>query len=167
MISKKSMDLVEDLTFLPSPEQRKVKAAFWTTYSENPTVDVEYVTVEEAKAITGDWRVTRWWAMSGFREWFLNKEEFRQRLEYLANLALDAAEDILMDRNAHPSARTNMAKLVIEAANRMPNRWAKEKYMDEKIHQMDRAQLEEYIRKAMKQLPVTGGSTPDGREEDS
>lgn len=149
---------VDDITFLPSPEQRKAKAAFWAAYTDNPVLDLETISSEEARRYAADTRVYKWWPIPGFRDWFLNKDEFRQRLEYLANIALDAAEEILLNPTAHPSARTNMAKLVIEAAGRMPNKFAKEpKFADEIISRMTRRELEEYIRRGQKLL---GTATP-------
>lgn len=157
------LEIVEDITFLPSPEQRKAKAAFWASYSENPLVGLDVLTVSDAVTLSRDRRVRSWWSLPSFREWFLNQDEFRQRLEYLANLALDTAESILLDTKAHPSARANMVKLVIEAAGRMPNKFAKEKYIDERIGSMDRKQLEEYIRRASRYIP----STPQQEEASS
>lgn len=157
--SEKIAQIAEDITFLPSPEQRKTKASFWALYQENPLVEVASVSIQLATQLTGDSRIQRWWGIPGFREWFTNKEEFRQRLEYLANLALDTAEQVLADPKANASARVNMAKLIIEAAGRMPNKWAKEQYLDERIGQMGKKELEAYIRRATQALAPASEST--------
>lgn len=140
-------ELVGDLTFLPSPEQRKAKSAYWTVRADSP-LQADRITLQEAQSATGEGRLRKWWTLPGFPEWFANREEFRQRVEYLANLALDTAEEILLDRNVNANARVQMAKLVIEAANRMPQKYQKELYVDEKVAQMGKKELEEYIRKA-------------------
>lgn len=153
LVTQKGMEvIVGELTFCPSPEHRKVKSAFWAIADETQLVDhSQGIELATALRFTADNRLSRWWPLPGFREWFSNKDEYRQRLEYLANLALDTAEEILIDKKAHPSARANMVKLVIEAANKMPPRQiAKELYIDEKIHRMDRTQLEEFVRKNIK-----------------
>lgn len=147
-------ELVGDLTFLPSPEQRKTKSAYWTLRADSP-LNSDQITLPEAQQVTGEGRLRKWWSLPGFPEWFANREEFRQRVEYLANLALDTAEEILLDRNINANARVQMAKLVIEAANRMPQKYQKELYVDEKVSQMGKKELEEYIRRASLLLTPT------------
>lgn len=146
-------ELLQDLTFLPGPEQRKVKSAFWTIQADSPMVPGS-VSLDSALIITSDNRLRKWWTIPGFSDWFANKEEFRQRIEYLAHLALDTAEDILLDPKANANARVSMAKLVIEAANRMPQKYSKEIYLDEKIGTMGKRELEEYIKRATAFLPA-------------
>ena len=150
-------DGIAELTFLPSPEHRRIKSAFWASIAENPILDPasDGVSLAAAQRITGDARLPRWWQLPGFKEWFANKDEFRQRVEYLANLALDVAEEVLLDRDAHPSARVNMTKLVIEVANKIPSRASQKdenKFLDARIAQMGREELEEFIRKQTKML---------------
>ena len=143
---------LSELTFLPSPEHRKIKSAFWAVADETQLVDPsQEVELSTALRFTADNRLQRWWALPGFREWFANREEFRQRVEYLANLALDTAEEILLDKKANAAARANMVKLMVEVANKMPPRQiSKELYIDEKIQKMDRVQLEEYVKRNVK-----------------
>lgn len=146
-------ELVQDLTFLPSPEQRKAKSAYWTIRAES-AIRPDQVTLSDALHMTSDTRLKKWWNLPGFGDWFANREEFRQRIEYLAHLALDTAEEILVDRKANANARVSMAKLVIEAANRMPQKYSKEVYLDEKVSQMGKKELEEYIRRATQLIPA-------------
>lgn len=162
--AEKLVGIIQDITFLPNPEHRKAKAAFWALYSEAPLADTDRISCALAVQMSGDPRVTRWWSLPGFQEWFANKDEFRQRMEYLANLALDTAEEMLLDKKVHPSARANMVKLVIEAANRMPNRFAKEQYTDERIGSMGRKELEAYVRRAIPGLALTEAVKPEGEE---
>ena len=112
-------DVVEDIIFQPTADQRKVKAALWAVVADNPIHSPDSITAEDIIKVTGDTRVRRWMKESPlFREWLLNKDEFRQRLEYHAHLALDRLEKILSDDNAHASAQVQAAKLIIEAANK-------------------------------------------------
>lgn len=145
-----------ELTYLPTPEQRKSKSAFWVRFNENPICEPAEISLSIALRFAGDSRLSRWWSQEGFKEWFRNQEEFRQRLEYLVNLSLDSLENVLIDPKAQSSAKVNAAKLLMEVARKMPPRGAVEKYLDEKIAEMDRKQLEEYIAKKTKVLrPVT------------
>lgn len=138
--------VVDDLIFLPSPDQRQAKAAFWAKYSQAPQVEVSKITVGHIQKIIPETRLPRWWGMYGFKEWFLNEDEFRQRSEYLAHLAQDTLEQIMLDPDANHNAKVNAAKLAIEVANKMPQRWQKVAYLDDSIQKMDQAQLEQYIR---------------------
>lgn len=155
---------VNEITYLPGPEQRKAKSAFWTKFNDNPICDPEDVSLAVAIRFSGDGRLSRWWSTPGFRDWFQNKDEFRQRIEYLVNLSLDSIEDILLDPKAQTSARVNAAKLLMEVARKTPSKAQAEKYLDEKVAQMDRKQLEEYIQiRAAKLEP----SMPTITESDS
>jgi hypothetical protein len=138
--------VMDDLLFCPSPDQRQVKAAFWAKYQQTPLISVDKVTASFVQKLIPDSRLPRWWSMYGFKEWFLNEDEFRQRLEYIAHLGLDALEAILTDPDANHNARVNAAKLAFEAASKMPQKWQKSLYLDDHIQKMDQAQLEQFIR---------------------
>ena len=148
---------IADITFLPNPEHRKVKAAFWASYADNPLADSGQITLALAQQITSENRLKRWWSIPGFSDWFSNKDEFRQRLEYLANLGLDTIEEILLDPEANANARMNAAKLMLEAASKMPNKWNQEKFLDEQIQKMGARELEAWLKKRL----------PSGKEADS
>lgn len=156
--SHKNADIIDlatqELTFLPNPEQRRTKAAFWAVMEENPLVDRENVNQELVIRITGDTRLKRWWGIPGFRQWFTNQEEFRQRMEYLSNLVLDTYEDILSDPKANPSAKVAAGKVILEVAKKMPSKQNEPVYADANINNMNRKQLEEFIRKNMQSLPI-------------
>jgi hypothetical protein len=161
--SGKTFDaIIEDITFLPSPEQRKNKAAFWASYADNPMASSDNVTLALALQTTKEPRLRRWWPVPGFSEWYSNKDEFRQRLEYLANLGLDTIEDILLDPEANANARMNAAKLMLEAASKMPNKWNQEKFLDEHIQKMGQQELESWIAKRLpKELDEAEDTEPN------
>lgn len=169
MSELKLAEVAEDLLYVPSAEERRVKAALWAVVAENPIHDPESMTVEDIVKVTGDNRVRRWWKQPQFRDWLLNKDEFKQRLEYQAHLALDTLERILSGTDPKmANAQVQAAKLIIEAANRMPQRWTKEIWGDERIQKMDKLQLKEFIKRNSYLLaepekkddePVGGGQT--------
>ena len=105
--------------------------------------------------------------MYGFKEWFLNEEEFAQKALALAHLALGSLEEVLTNPDANPSARVKAAKLAIEVANKMPQRWQKTVYLDDQIHKMDRAQLESFLRsKGMAQEKTLGSKEEENENPD-
>lgn len=136
-----------ELVFIPTPSQRQVKARLITKLTDNPLLDVSSLTLAEAQQLTNSAQLKDWWGRPGFKEWFLDQNEYRQRLEYLFSLALDAAEEILLSTDARSqSARVSMVKLLAELANKLP-REATVRYADEAIGKMDKAQIEAFLEK--------------------
>lgn len=139
-----------DLTFAPTPDMRRAKAAFWSRVADAPALDSGPVTLAAAQQIGADKRLAKWWTLPGFQEWFQNKEEFRERLEYLADIALDSLEQVLTDPDSNPSAKVASAKLVLEAASKMPKKDPETPAT--KLESMSRGELEDYVRKNLKFL---------------
>jgi hypothetical protein len=136
-----------ELIFIPTPSQRQVKARLITKMADNPLIDLSSITLAEAQQLTGSSQLKDWWGRPGFKEWFLDQNEYRQRLEYLFSLALDAAEEILLSTDVKvQGARVAMIKLLADLANKTPKE-AAAKYKDESIAKMDRAELEAFLEK--------------------
>lgn len=111
----------DEVLFTPSKTQRRAKACFWVAWQDNPSVDIELITAQEAVHLSNSPAVNSWWSSPGFKEWFLNRDEHRQRLEYLYDLALDAAEEILLSTDPKTqSARVNVIKAVAELGSKFP-----------------------------------------------
>lgn len=142
--------LVNDLTYMPSHEQRKLKSAFWIRFNENPVCEPQDITVAMIGRLVTDGRVPKWWAQPGFKEWFRNQEEFRERVESMAHLALDTLMSILITEDPKmSSARVNAAKLLLEIARKIPSKTQVEKTSDDRIGEMDKKQLDAYISRQM------------------
>lgn len=150
------VDIVtSELTYLPSVPQRKLKSAFWSRFNENPLCDPSQISLSIALRFVPDGRLEKWWQQVGFREWFCNHNEFRDRLEYLSHKILDSLEYVLDDPKAQASAKVNAAKLILEASRKMPSRTQKETMIDERVAQMDKKQLQEFIERQV-QLRLPG-----------
>lgn len=155
-MSKTLEIIANDITYIPNDQQRKLKSAFWTRFNENPICEPQDVTVAIIQRVAQDGRLEKWWSQAGFKEWFRNQEEFRERVESMAHLALDTLMVILVtDDPKMSSARVNAAKLLLEMARKLPSRTeSKEKYADEKISGMSKKQLDAYIARHMQLLPA-------------
>lgn len=139
--------LAEQVLFTPSLRQKTVKARFWVRYVPSPfSPSLGELTISEVMQITKTASIKEWWSEPGFKEWFLNKDEGRERLEYLFMLALDTAEEILLSPETQASARVNMIKIIGELASKFPSRTT-EKFSDEDINKMDEKQLRNYLEK--------------------
>ena len=159
--------LLSQVVFSPTPEQRKVKASFWAVFGSEGLGDEE-VSLSAILAVTNDTRMREWWYLDGFQNWFLNKEEHRQRVEYLSFLALDAIENVFL-QGTSDTAKIAAAKLLFEAASKMPRKGTAQ-YADDAINKMTEAQLKEYLKRTAPQLIQSlGGSDeqPPKEEDDS
>jgi hypothetical protein len=146
--------LLEESTYAPSEAQRLCKIRFLSRLKDNPLLDPSSLTLEDAVQLSGSTTLKNWWGKPGFKAWFLNLDEYRERVELAFATALDAIQDILM--NTEPkaqSARVNLIKTIIELAGRMPNK-NKEKYADDEISKMTPQQLQEYIHRNRKVIEV-------------
>jgi hypothetical protein len=157
--------VLEEVTFIPTPQMRRTKANYWATLAENPVYDRETTTLASALEVTRDTRLSKWWSVPGFTPWFTNREEFRQRLEYLANLALDTIEEVLLDSDANANARMRAVQLALEAAAKMPGKSDNQKMLDDRVQKMGRAELEAFIRQHANLVGATPNSPLDTESE--
>jgi len=136
-----------EIVFLPSPDQRKAKAAFYVKAANAP-VEPSQITLAQAIQFTNDSRLEFWWRSTGFRDWFTNSDELDQRLDYLIQLGLDAVEELFLDPNPKvSSAKVNGLKLLMEARGKLAARTTQIKFADEHISRMSPAELKSYIEK--------------------
>lgn len=140
-------ELAEAVIYTPNPSAKKLKAKFWSRYNPGLMDRTDSLPMAEVLEVTKDPRVKSLWTQPGFKDWFLNKDENRERLEYLFTLALDAAEDILVNPEIQPGARVNMIKVLGELANKFPSRYQQEKFTDDEINKMSELQLKAWLEK--------------------
>lgn len=143
---------IEEVLFQPSAAQRAAKCKFWVRYDEMPLADISNVNVTMAMELSGNRTLATWWKKPGFQDWFLDKKEWAARIEYLALLSLEVAEDILNDDHAPAAAKVNLIKAINELANKMPAKSKEIKLIDEQIANMNKQQLDEYINKSKLQI---------------
>lgn len=144
--------IVEEVLFTPSPAMRAAKAQFWVRYDEMPMMDIDQINPTMAAQLSGCQTVASWWKRPGFEAFFKNKSEWKQRIEYLALLSLEIAEEILNDDRAPAAAKVNLIKALNELANKMPAKSKEIKLLDQQIADMDEAKLNSYIDKQTKRL---------------
>lgn len=102
--------LIND-TFRPTEAQKRAKAALMAALSDpmNSLLDPKTIGMTLAMRLTGIQTLNTWWHQPGFQNWFLNKEETKQKIKYLTDKALETAVQILDD----PDPRTANAKVAI------------------------------------------------------
>lgn len=145
---KNLSSMTEDLLFLPNPRHRQVKARFWARY-DSLMAPVDKLTASAVIQITEEPVVARWWSLPGFKEWFLNQDEARERLEYLYMLALDTAESVLANPDSNDNAKVQMVKVIAQLAGKEPRGQV---YADDDIQKMGPEQLRAFIKKVAPKL---------------
>ena len=133
----------QDLVFLPNPAHRRAKSKFWSRYSDLDLA--QNISLGAALQLTKEPQLAKWWNLPGFKDWFLNNDEARERLEYLWFVGMDTIESIFLDPDANHNAKVQAFKIIAQLAGKEPDK--REKYADESIQKMDSAKLKAYILK--------------------
>lgn len=143
------MDLKQqlDTIFVPSPAQRACKAKFWKRMDFDYDL-AEGITLLGAVQLTNYSELNRWWQQEGFKDWFLNKDEASERIEYLYMLWMDKAEELLLNPDANHNAVVQIGKIIAQLSGRDNQ----ERYSDEAIQKMTPQQLKAFIEKAAPRL---------------
>lgn len=133
----------DEVIFSPSPAQRRAKAKYYTRADGLLSANIEETAMGVSRFVDEP-AIVKWWGQPGFREWFFNSEETKERLEYLFMLALDTAEFVLLDPDANASAKVQMIKVLAGLSGK--DKEVGEKVLDERIQKMNAEQLREFIK---------------------
>lgn len=140
-------------TFRPEESHRRAKSAFWAHYFSSGELPPGTIEPAAAARISGFNEVLDWWtSVEGFSEWFQNGEEFRQRVEYISHLGLGIIENILLDSGSNNKDKLTAARMALEIAAKFPKQSGERQFADERINDMDKKQLEEFIASKLKQI---------------
>ncbi len=110
----------EFLGYEPTPGQRVVKAAFWAAWRDDPSVDPARLTAADVGKYVDAPSIDKWWRDSGFRDWFLNKEEWRAKAEAATGLWLDQIYRRLASGMMSDKDLVGVGKLLTEVTNKIP-----------------------------------------------
>jgi hypothetical protein len=147
-VNKAVGEVVDDHLFLPSPFQQNLKAQFWSRAGNHPFLEPENIGVAFVRKFVKDARLERYWKEPGFKEWFTNQDENRERLEYLWSAGLDAAEAILRDPAQPAAAKVNLIKILAEMQGHVSRgKNGQEKFSDEAVNKMSEKELKEWLQK--------------------
>lgn len=136
-----------DLVFVPNPLMRACKARFWKRIDFDPSL-ADRVTLAAAVQLTNNTQLNSWWKLEGFVDWFCNKDEASERIEYLYMLWMDKAEELLLNPEANHNAIVQIGKIIAQLSGRDQQ----ENFSDANIQKMSRQQLQAFIEKAAPRL---------------
>lgn len=147
------VEAIEEIAYKPTKRDRELKAKLWVAIQDDPFLDKDsYLNSRDAAEKAAGGKLTNW-NTSGYKEWLFNKDENRQRLEYLFGLSLDAMEEILLNNDPKvQGARVQLIRALSELAGKVPHKQATIKAsaghaLSSAIDSMDAAQLELYLRR--------------------
>lgn len=148
----KAADVV---SFSPTEAQRRAKSNFWSFFASGEALPPTQVDLATATKYAGDKRVSEWWSLEGFADWFANRDEFRQRVEFLADLALDELYKLIKDSETQATAKVAAIRMIMDVGKKISQKApTEESVVGEKIASMDKKELEEYIKSRLSKLSI-------------
>lgn len=145
----------DEFIYRPKQKHRLAKARLMTAIQSQPLLRIEELSCGKIEQIVG-MNLRNEWNKPGFREWLLNRSEYEEKLEMLFSMALDAAQEILLNTDPKAqSARVQMIKTVAELANKMPSRWAQKDPIKDTLDSLDKNEIEDLLQKHGLQLSIT------------
>jgi hypothetical protein len=144
---------VDVVAFQPSDAQRRAKSNFWSFFAAGNALPPADVDLAMASKYAGDRRIEEWWKLEGFASWFSNKDEFRQKVEFMADVVLDEFFSMIRNPGTQATAKVAAGKVILEAAKKLNQKAPSEDaQVSEKIAKMSKEELEAYIRSRMDKL---------------
>jgi len=153
---------IDVAAFQPTDPQKQAKARLWSYFAQGDALPPTDIDLATASRYAGDRRISEWWTLQGFPEWFANKDEFRQKVEYMAGIVLDEFFSLIRSPDTQATAKVAAGKVILEAAKKLSNKPASEEtQVSDKIAKMSKDELEAFIRSRVDKL------LPDEDEEQS
>lgn len=150
--------LLEDAIYVPSESQRQLRAKFWLKYSKLPFADADKVNLDVIKRYSNHSKLDEWWNEDGFRSWFLNQNEYAERLEVLVDHAMSTLASAMISGDTPVASKITAAKLVLEAAGKLSKK-TQNKDKGDDLEEMSDEELQQFIESASKSKSIE--ITPD------
>jgi hypothetical protein len=93
----------EFVGFRPTPFQSRARAQFWAAVRDDPFVDPRSATGVEVARLLDEPRVETWFRDPTFVAWFRKEDAWRAHADWLADLWLERAFDVLMHPLLEPA----------------------------------------------------------------
>ena len=149
-VIEKQIDLS---VFRANEDQRRAKSNFWSFFMSGDALPPQNIDFATAARYGCDRRMSDWWDLEGFQDWFQNKDEFRQRVEFISDLALDELQLLIRDKMTNASAKVAAIKMVMELGSKLASK-SNDKVLDEDLNNMSKQDLEKFIQDRVAILPV-------------
>ncbi len=127
--TKKFEAILDQVIFLPSEAQKKLKDKYWTRRGKLMPTDARPAPAE-IRMLTKSDDITIWWDIKGFKEWFCNDKEFQENMEYTARKGQEKLLEMLNNSEAGDSAMLGAIKLSLEGAGKLVKSSGKDDVID-------------------------------------
>ena len=91
-----------------------------------------------------------------------NKDEFKQRIEFLADLALDQLYGMIKDPETGAASKVAAIRMIMDVGQKMAAKAPKEDPIETKIAKMSKAELEAFIKAGVAKLIPDDPAEPRG-----
>lgn len=136
------------LMFSPSEAQSRAKSRFWSRYQSGPLApSADDISALQAAQIIGSSAVESWWTDKGFRDWFLNKDEEREKIKHLFNKSLNELDGIVSDPAVSPAVKVNAIKLLADLNGNTKKTERPVEFADAQINNMTEEQLYQFLKR--------------------
>lgn len=143
VVDSRLQQVVAAAAFTPSNRQIRARREF---HQANPSgVLLDHCDATQAIGLGAPAAAEKWWATPGFAEWFLAPSWELEESQRLLMQSMQRVSEILRDEE-NPATVIAAAREAREIYTKLHAAVAT-KFSDEEIGTMDRAQLEEYIRR--------------------
>ena len=145
-MTSNNRDLLEQVvaasTFIPSNRQIRARNAFHQT---NPSGTALGASVDQMLDSGAPEAIRKWWAIPGFSDWWISPQWEAEESHRLLMQSMQRVSEILRDEE-NPTTVIAAAREARELYTKLHASTAP-KFADSEIADMDRNQLEEYIRR--------------------
>lgn len=93
---------------VPTDSQLQAKCRFWARTVGAPAD----LTVDQIATYAGTSSVRKWWSTPGFQDWFLNRDDARERILFLYIKILDQAQSLIANGDINANALLNLVKSI-------------------------------------------------------
>jgi hypothetical protein len=139
--------ITDGLLFKPTGPMRTLKAKFIVRTQDNPLIDFDSMTQRDQINLVGHKQlVDSNWSRPGFKEWLFNREEGKEKLEELFDMALDSVRQVLLSEDVKTaSAKVNILKVLGDLLDKFPKPGQSHK---DPMANLSKEELEKFLEKS-------------------
>lgn len=152
--------------YIPTANDKRLKAEFWAKMRETLSLNPEgtqLTLIEASRCVSNSKALVEAWKRPGFKEWFGNGDEARQKLEHLFDIGLDSLEHIFKDTDPKSSgSKVAALKLVAELARKFPKQESEGQKRD--FSGMSAAEIQQLLGASGVRVSLTSTTTIEAPE---
>ena len=162
--TKDAMDtvasLVDDIVYIPSHAEAKLKAEFWVKWQDGPVRSADKITSAAVAQVLGRQTLNKSWSKVGFKEWFTNSDEFRISAEQYALEAIEITRQV-MYQGEKDADKLKAARTLMELGNKFATKQSEIVVADAAIQKMDVSELKEFIKQNAESIQTLIGEADE------